>query len=166
MVDLETILTYFTLVSIPVGVFYYIMTLRNTIKAREASVYSTILNKLTEERYMKGLHEFRNSFNHTTYKDMMKAYPSYEDGKNIYQVYFVLENLGGLVRGGFLGVSIVAYTSFGAITNVWEKTQPIIDEWREAIGNPHLWTEIEFLYGELIKFRNKYPEIRDRKLGD
>ena len=76
----------------------------------------------------------------------------------------VLENLGGLVRGGYIGVEIIAYTSYGAITRIWERTQLIIGEWRREWNNPHLWSEVEYLYGELIKFGDAHPEIRDRKV--
>jgi len=34
-VSLQTLLTYLTLISIPVGVIYYIMTLRNTRKNKQ-----------------------------------------------------------------------------------------------------------------------------------
>lgn len=32
MLDIQTVLTYLTLISVPVGIFYYIMTLNNTRK--------------------------------------------------------------------------------------------------------------------------------------
>jgi hypothetical protein len=35
MIDLQTVLTYLTLISVPVGVFYHIMTLRNTRKNQQ-----------------------------------------------------------------------------------------------------------------------------------
>ena len=52
MVDIQTVLTYLTLISVPVGVAYHIMTLNNTRKnqqmqldTRQAQLYTTLWNQ-------------------------------------------------------------------------------------------------------------------------
>ena len=161
MIELSIIRDLVAIFGVITGLSYYVMTVRNTKKAREAQVYTALMNQFIDDRYMRGLREFA-SFNYQTYEEYRAAYPDYESYENIFHVFMVLENIGGLVRGGYIGVEIIAYTSIGAITRVWEKTRPFIGEWREEWDNPHLWTEIEYLYGELIKFREKHPDIRDR----
>jgi len=57
-VNLQTVLTYLTLISIPVGVIYHIMTLRNTRKTRELT-----LRARAPYLYSYG-HSFYGNFNH------------------------------------------------------------------------------------------------------
>ena len=73
--------------------------------------------------------------------------------------YMMMEDLGGLVRGGYLGIQILAYTTMGPILTGWEKTAPYIDDWREYIQNPRLWTELEYLYKEIKKYIKEHPEL-------
>ena len=56
MIDLQTILTYLTLISIPIGVLYHIMTLRNTSKnqqlqleSRQIQLYMQLLDRFASE---------------------------------------------------------------------------------------------------------------------
>lgn len=52
-VSLQTLLTYLTLISVPVGIFYYIMTLRNNSKNQRQTLdtrQTNILMNLYKER--------------------------------------------------------------------------------------------------------------------
>jgi hypothetical protein len=53
MIDIQTVLTYLTLISIPVGVFYHITTLRNAEKARSTQLATYVSNKLQDLREAK-----------------------------------------------------------------------------------------------------------------
>jgi hypothetical protein len=47
----------------------------------------------------------------------------------------------------------------------WEKMKPIKEKGRRAMGFPRWMSETEYLYGELIKYLEKHPELRARLLG-
>ncbi len=60
MIDLQTILTYLTLISVPVGVIYHIMTLRNTrknqllqLETRQTQLYMQVLNKVSSLEFQR-----------------------------------------------------------------------------------------------------------------
>ena len=60
MIDLQTILTYLSLISIPTGVIYYILTLRNNQRnqdfaneTRKAQLYMQISDKMSTVESMK-----------------------------------------------------------------------------------------------------------------
>ena len=68
MIDFQTILTYLTLISVPVGVFYHIMALANTrrnqeltLENRNAQLLMIIYDKYTETELMKQQVEILNS---------------------------------------------------------------------------------------------------------
>jgi hypothetical protein len=47
-VSIQTMLTYLTLISVPVGVFYHIMTLRNQSRTRQVQLFMQIYNRWTD----------------------------------------------------------------------------------------------------------------------
>ena len=56
MIDLEQLLTYLTLISVPIGVFYHIMTLNNTrknqqlqLETRQAQLFMQLYNRLEKD---------------------------------------------------------------------------------------------------------------------
>ncbi len=61
MIDLQTVLTYLTLISVPIGVFYHIMTLNNTrknqkmqLETRQAQLFMQIYHGMSSpEFYMR-----------------------------------------------------------------------------------------------------------------
>ena len=60
MIDLQTVLTYLTLISVPIGVLYHIMTLNNqsrnqklTLENRNAQLLMTIYDKYTETELLR-----------------------------------------------------------------------------------------------------------------
>ena len=70
MIELSVIRDLVAIFGVITGLSYYIMTVRNTRKAREAQVYSTIMDKFTDDRYMRGLRE-HTSLNFQSSQDMM-----------------------------------------------------------------------------------------------
>ena len=62
MIDLQTLLTYLTLISVPFGVFYHIMTLNNTrknqqmqLETRQAQLFFNLYMEDISERASKAL---------------------------------------------------------------------------------------------------------------
>ena len=60
MVDIQTLLTYLTLISVPIGIFYYIMTLNNTrknqqmqLETRQAQLFMNIYNTYRSKEYIE-----------------------------------------------------------------------------------------------------------------
>ena len=66
MIDLQTVLTYLTLISVPVGVFYHIMTLRNTQKTRELSLKAQ--EQALETRQAQLLMDLYEAYRNPTFK--------------------------------------------------------------------------------------------------
>ena len=88
MVDIQTVLTYLTLISVPVGVFYHIMTLNNTRKNQELTLKAqqqqleTRQAQIFMQLYNKWGDDLRESFNQITsmeYKDFADFKEKYGD---------------------------------------------------------------------------------------
>ncbi len=163
-VTLTIVLQFVQTAGILVGIAYYITTLRLAQKAREAQVFLQFSNRIADDRFLVG---FRNllvidssTLVDFILKEVTKDSPIRDQWINIWYIIRSLEDLGGIVRGGFLGMSVIAYTTSGVIKMTWEKIAPHIDEFREESNNIRWGSEIEYLYDELMKYHEEHPELK------
>jgi len=182
-VSLQTLLTYLTLISIPVGVFYHIMTLRNTTKnqelsrkaqeltaeTRQAQLFIQICNQtLNNPAFMKGYYIIRES----EWKDFDEyiewlGEPGSENFNDVFLVGGTLESIGVLVEEGLVDIRLVESLMRRVVIEYWEKIGQMLDE------RAHLWSQeraereqillvwkAEYLYHELMKYIEEHPELK------
>jgi hypothetical protein len=99
-----------------------------------------------------------------SYEDFKRIYiggddadPEFIDAYHYMGSFF--EGVGVLVREGFLDIRLVALLMTGNIRNFWDKTAPIINEFRTASNWPRLLIETEYLYNELMKYHKQNPDL-------
>ena len=164
MVDAQTISIIFAGVSIGIAAFYYTMTLRNAQRTREAQVFLQFSNRMADDRFLEGLKNLREIDSSTLVdfllQEVTKDSPIRDQWINIWYIIRSLEDLGGFLRGGFLGISVIAYTISGLIKLTWEKLAPHIEEFREKSDNIRWASELEYLYDELMKYIDEHPELK------
>jgi len=143
-----------------VGIFYYIMTLRNAQKSRDAQIFLQFSNKTGTKNWHNGINHIRQ-LKFSSLEELRKYRENNPDEWfDIRYVFGVIEDFGGLVRGGYLNINIIAITSSTNIIRAWEMLQPIIDEMRRVVGDPRTWSEMEYLYNQVILFNKKrYPKL-------
>ena len=159
MTDLQTLFGYLTPISLTVGVFYYIMSLRNQNKARKTQIYMQIMNRASQSDHHEASNKYSN-YEWSTPEDFIKDLTSLEGRKTIGIIGSYYESLGILVRENLLDIRVVALFMTGNILNFWNKLMPIIDGAREALNWPRLLIETEYLYNELMKYIKEHPEIK------
>jgi hypothetical protein len=181
-VSLQTILTYLTLISIPVGVFYHIMTLRNTrknqeltlraqeqaLETRQAQLFMQLFDKTLSKEFTDAQKELgRVKFNdYEEYKDWMMKLR--ENPKKVDAWLFLVsfyEGLGLLVMEDlvsirmvtvFLGSSIMGfYNQFGGNN---------VHQFREETGAQGTLSETEYLCNRIKKYIEENPDYRDYQL--
>ena len=142
-----------TLISIPIGVFYYISTLRNQNKARQFQ----IINSASKDYKWDFL-----DWEFTDYDDLMKKHgpESDPDGWREMMSWFnVLENWGVYVKEGLLDVRLVCLTSGGTIKQFFERYRGFVDERRIRFNRPRDFIEGEYLYERVVEYMEKHPEF-------
>ena len=164
MVDLQTILTYLTLISVPIGVAYHIMTLNNSrknqqlqLETREAQLmmqlWSSWMNYRNQQVFWVGI-EYED------FDDFWERYGSddvfWKEHSEIMAWY---ENVGVLVKEGLLDIRLIALMYAGATRMFWEKLEPLMDGLKEKWKYPRLWSETEYLCKTLIKYMEEHPEL-------
>ena len=172
MVDAQTVSIIFAGVSIGVAAIYYTLTLRNTQRAqqlqletRQAQLFMNIYNQsFTNPYYLE-----------STGRILDNAWSSYEEFKSIYHygenkdpefckaydlVCGFFEGVGVLVKENLLDIRLVALLISTQTRSFWELNQLIIDEFREDLNAPRIWSEFEYLYNELVAYLEDHPELK------
>jgi hypothetical protein len=154
--SLQTVLTYLTLISVPIGVFYHIMTLRNQSRTRQAqlfmSVYNNHISIPTATIWMEMIWEW-NWINFEDFREKY-TYPNNMEAHIKFAHYFAsLEGLGVLCKKGLIDPNLVYDSHQISIILIWEKFLPIIEEFRLRFNTPQLYEDPEYLYNEMIRIR-------------
>jgi hypothetical protein len=178
-ITLQTMLTYLTLISVPVGVFYHIMTLRNTRKnqeltlraqeqalvTRQAQLFMQIYDKSISKEYadaMKVLRgvKFDDYEEYKHYMVNMGDYPDKVDAWNFIGGFY--EGLGLLVMEDLISIRMVTVFMGNSITRFYNKFGgPYIHQFRDETGITGILSETEYLYNRVKKFIEENPDYKD-----
>ena len=165
-VTLQTILTYLTLISVPVGIVYYIMTLRNTrknqelqLETRQAQMFYGIYNRMSQADFIEAWNAFE-SWDFTDYDDNMKRFSDEQSLRYSRTLGVYFEGLGVLVRLGLVPIHYVAYFITGMTRTYWEKQASFTEEFRERMNVPRSFSEVEYMYKELMRYLEEHPELK------
>jgi hypothetical protein len=163
-VSLQTLLTYLTLISVPVGVFYHIMTLRNTrknqelqLETRQINTYLTLIKTMKD--LMEEMMEVIYVYQWDDYDDFIEKYGPFHNPSAFAKVWRLIDlwnELGMLVKKGIISMDLIHEQWSGGIQEGWEKCKPLILEWRAA-GETNLGESFEYLYDEARKRLPEYP---------
>lgn len=165
MIDLQTVLTYLTLISVPVGVAYHIMTLNNTrknqrlqLETRQAALLMDLMNNFRSAEFRKQWHTLwhikwkdEKDFQEQYYGqdiEVMSAYTSV-------MTYF--ESVGILVKSGLIDIEKVYSMLGGAIKMIWDRYGVLMISDRDYFQEYNLqgkerWDNFEYLYSEITRY--------------
>ena len=163
MVDItyQMILGTVQTIALIVGIFYYIITLRNQEKTRHASLFMSVYQTINTERGIDS--DFKSSeIEYKTHEDWEKIASDPELFKAwAYQSNF-FESLGVLVSDGLIDIEMLARLHSGSILYYWEKYKDGIMASRKAMNWPRWMIEAEYLYDRTVEFSRNHPEMMIR----
>ena len=157
---LQTLLTYLTLISVPVGVFYHIMTLRNTrknqelqLETRQAQLFMQIYQEMSSPEHYIRANELL-TMEWEDWDDYYRKYSS-ENNPEAYalrcSMWYRLNGVGLLVKAGLIDVDRVYDLMSGTILWQWEKWGDIITRIRGQYNIPGYMEGFEFIADEMVK---------------
>ena len=161
-VSLQTLLAYLTLISVPVGVLYHIMTLRNTrknqelqLETRQAQLFMQIYQEMSSPEHYKESNELL-TMEWEDFDDYYRKYGS-ENNPEAYalrsSMWYRLNGVGLLVKAGLIDVDRVYDLMSETILWQWEKWGDIIIRIREQFNVPGYMDGFEFIADEMVKGR-------------
>ena len=172
-VTYQMVLSTLQTAGILVGIFYYIMTLRNaqrnqalSLKAQEHSTdtrQAQLLMQIVNQWSQPGMVDARDQFMRyelNSFEDYMNIWSDHETAKIFRQFLGWIEGIGVLVRENYLDIKIIAGLMGGNVKGHWEKMEPYVMQFREEYPNPRHFIEWEYLYNTLLKYAEENPDRR------
>jgi len=163
MVDLQTISVSLAALGILVAATYYILTLRNQNRTRQAQLFMQIYSQWNSEEFARMRLEIRK-MNYESFEDVVEKYgfevnpDSWIARHSLCRFY---SGLGMLVHDGEIELSRVEDMMGDIIVGSWETLKTATLGSREAYGWSELYLFFEYLY-HLLKsngpiIRGTYP---------
>jgi hypothetical protein len=165
MVDLLTIQTIGVLltgISVSIAAIYYIFTLRNTYKNRQAQLLIPIYSRFHEKEFQKLALDIRTNWEWKDYTDFMDKYgpTNLEAWASFWTVTGFFHTIGSLLKRKRIDPIIVDDLMQTYIIQYWEQVRLLIKEWRNQFNYPRMaWGAdyprmawgAEYLYNESKK---------------
>ncbi|MHA2163893.1 MAG: DUF4760 domain-containing protein [Candidatus Thorarchaeota archaeon] len=156
MVDLQTLFSYLTPISLTIGVIYHIMTLRNTRKNQEQQLETRQTNILMGLHSEWGSDEYQQAswtvigLDFEDFEDFERKYGSVSEKTpfniEIFKVCWFYNGLGVLVNQELADFEVVSKLFGYAVVWIWEILEPMIIGEREKFNQPKSLEWFEYLY--------------------
>ena len=168
MIELSTARDLIAIFGVIAGFSYYVLTVRNTNRARKTQVVMNLANMISSETkiqnylYLQSMQwndfdDFRNKYDSTTNPDHFAV------RWNIWKLY---DNIGYMLNQNIIDIDMVYYLVSGIhVVQCWKKFEPIINEQRILYNDPKWFRWWEYLYTEVNKFMEK-NNITERILDE
>ena len=161
MVSLEVFALLLTGSGLIASILYYTFTLQNTNKTRQAQFLMQIYNKFDTPDKQKAFTEVWN-WQWTSFEEFWEKYninDHPEKWNYLLSLLMFYEALGTMIKTEKLPIDDVYLIIGGMSIHLWEKFIPILGEIRERMEYPRFASETEYLYNELVKYRDQNTEI-------
>ncbi|MBN2334660.1 hypothetical protein JXL21_03805 [Candidatus Bathyarchaeota archaeon] len=161
-------------VSICVGVFYYIITIRTnqqnqrltldaqqqSLETRQAQLFMQLHNRMLDE--LKSIDQERLMLNKLSgFDEYLEKYENdkeFRDSFNTISNFY--EGIGVMVKEGYLTIRLIALMWSNMTIRYWKNVlEPSLEGIREYYGSNRVWSEAEYLCRELIKYHEEHPEL-------
>jgi len=171
MVDLQTVSIVLTGTSVSIAAIYYILTLRNTYRTRQAQLFMDLYrNWISPEmskiygrtRYGKGRYNLYEYYlqcmeDPADPKSILVDEDRYSDVQTLANFF---EGIGVLVRRRLIDLDLVEDLLGARVIWWWEAFRPISDMARKGPGDPVQSVNTEWLYNESVKRRGQQSRTR------
>jgi hypothetical protein len=160
MVDATFALNLVETVGILVGVSIAIMEIRKSREERRNQVLDQLFQLGSSFEYTKHWTSFVNNSEFSNYDEWSEKYGAYTNPEAFTHWLSFLryhELIGQRVISGLIDLDIALINLDPvSIIGIWEKSKPIINEWRKRYNLPSFFNGFEFLHDEMRKI---YPDF-------
>ena len=117
---------------------------------------------MTESYFMKDAWEILNEWKWTDYEDFEKKYLADRDNRaKFWACSEYWEGIGVLVKRKLISLELVDDLLSSGIMMFWEKTKPVVKEWRIRQNVPQMNEHEEYLYDVVKRIAERqHPELK------
>ena len=158
MVDIQTISVSLAALGILVASTYYILTLRNQNRTRQAQLFMQLHSQFNSSEFNKATDEIFFSWDWTDYDDFMRKYGP-ETNIDAWafwgSVFEYFHGVSVMVEQGLIDAHLIYELMSGPILRYWQKVEPLLKERRKHLDFPDAIDSVEYLAQKMIMIRDK-----------
>jgi hypothetical protein len=157
MASFEFLAIILTGLGLTVSILYYTSVLQNANKTRQIQLFMELNSRFDNPLLMRALIKSRD-YEGISFDEWFEKYGPDGD-REVYIDWVCLQNalqgIGLLVKSNQVKAETVEELMGSIIVLNWMRSGPIIMEMRERLGRRGAWSEVEYLYEELMKIQTK-----------
>jgi hypothetical protein len=155
MVDVSTILSIVTTVSIVIGVIFALMELRHLTGTRKTEIIMKIYDRFGSREMVEAIMKVGNA-KFETIEDYRNKYGFTE----VTEIAVLFEGLGVLLEQNLIDIKMVDQLFGPSLNSLWERMQPVIYAMRKGLNEPFFFSHFEYLIKRLSAYRKKTLGVR------
>jgi len=148
LIDIPTLATIVTMVSIIVGVAFTIMEVRHLNRVRRTDVIMRIYERFGTKEMVEAVNKV-GAAEFTNLAEYMKRYGI----NDIAQVAILFDGVGVLLEQGLIDMKMVDHLFGPTLNLLWLRMKPVIYAMREGLKEPSFFSHYEFLVEKLDDYR-------------
>jgi hypothetical protein len=158
LVMLQVVRDLVAIFGVIAGLTYYIMTVNNQNRTRQAQLFMPIYSRFQEKDFMRQFSDITNIWDWTDFDDFSEKYgpnTNPEAYSSWLMVLTYFEGVGVLVKRKLIDPYLVDDLMSGLIIRLWEKSKSYIIGVRKLRKWPQFAEYVEYLYNEIKPIAEK-----------
>jgi DNA-binding ferritin-like protein (Dps family) len=148
MIDLDTVASIVTTLSIVVGVVFTILEIRHLGKNRKTEVIMKIYDRFGTREIVEAINRVGNA-RFESIEDYNKKY-GFTD---VTQIAELFEGIGVLLEQGLIDIKMVDKLFGPTLNLLWVRMKPVLYSMREGLNEPFFFSHYEYLINRLNSYR-------------
>jgi hypothetical protein len=148
MIDLDTVASIVTTLSIVVGVVFTILEIRHLGKNRKTEVIMKIYDRFGTREIVEAINRVGNA-RFESIEDYNKKY-GFTD---VTQIAELFEGIGVLLEQGLIDIKMVDKLFGPTLNLLWVRMKPVLYAMREGLNEPFFFSHYEYLINRLNSYR-------------
>jgi hypothetical protein len=148
MVDIPTVTSIVTTVSIVVGVVFTILEIRHLAKTRKTEVIMKIYDRFGTREIVEAINRVGNA-KFENIADYNKKY-GFSD---VTQIAELFEGIGVLLEQNLIDIKMVDRLFGPTLNLLWVRMKPVLYAMREGLKEPFFFSHYEYLINRLNSYR-------------
>jgi hypothetical protein len=173
LVEVQAIYYMMAATGVLVAAIYYIFNMRATLQTRQAQLFTQFLNNM-DRAYWSSFEDIRKRWQWKNYEDFMSKYgpdANPDEWLTLMYTLYPFEQLGILTKQRLFDPPMMYQMVGGFIIGLWEKVEPIFNEYRKRMNAELLYEYTEDFYYVMkeiqIKdeatYKDRYVERKNRR---
>jgi hypothetical protein len=150
MIDIPTVSSIITTVSIVVGVVFTILEIRHLARTRRTDIIVKIYERFGSKELVEAMMEI-GAAKFVSLEDYRKEYGFTE----VVEIAVLFEGVGVLLDQNLIDIKMADHLFGPTLNSLWQRMEPVVYAMRKGLNEPFFFSHFEYLVKALSFYRKK-----------